>query len=85
MCFYIPTAWRGRGVAKALAAAATARAFALGATEVEGYPVVPTKGAIPGPFAWTGVPTLFEGAGYVKLRGGPGARPIYLKRGTRPQ
>jgi GNAT superfamily N-acetyltransferase len=82
VCFFIPTRWRGRGVGTKLLAAAGERADALGASEIEGYPAVPTKGKLPGTFAWTGVPSLFEGAGYVKLRRSGFKRPIYLRRGT---
>jgi hypothetical protein len=35
LCFYIPSAWRRRGVARLLLKEATARAFHLGAREVE--------------------------------------------------
>ncbi len=65
ICFYIPSRWRGRGVATALLRASTDRAFELGAKAVEGYPKVPKDGArMPGAFAWTGVPALFERVGY---------------------
>jgi GNAT superfamily N-acetyltransferase len=78
VCFYIPARWRGRGVATALTEAATARALELGAKAVEGYPVVPKEGTrMSGAFAWTGVPALFERAGYEEMeRDGP-VRPVY--------
>jgi GNAT superfamily N-acetyltransferase len=82
VCFFIPTRWRGRGVGTKLLAAAGERAFALGASEIEAYPAVPTKGRLPGTFAWTGVPALFEGAGYVQLRRSGFKRPIYLLGAT---
>jgi hypothetical protein len=79
VCFYIPTRWRGRGVASALTKAATERALALGATAVEGYPVVPNPETdrMPGAFAWTGVPALFERAGYEQMEREGRLRPIY--------
>jgi GNAT superfamily N-acetyltransferase len=83
VCFYLPARWRGKGVATALLEAATARAFALGATEVEGFPVVPRKppAPVPAAFAWTGVPVLFERAGFRPIaRADAQGRPIYLKR-----
>jgi GNAT superfamily N-acetyltransferase len=80
VCFYIPARWRGRGVATRLLQAATEQAFALGAREVEGYPVVVKKAPVPGVFAWTGVPALFEKTGYRKLRRPGMSRPIYVKR-----
>jgi GNAT superfamily N-acetyltransferase len=88
VCFYIPSRWRGRGVATRLLKEATKRAFALGAREVEGYPVVPwdptTK--VPAAFAWTGVPALFEEMNYRELPREGATRPIYVKgiRRARP-
>jgi GNAT superfamily N-acetyltransferase len=80
VCFYIPARWRGRGVARRLLEAATARAFELGAEEVEGYPAVPKDPSTPLPaaFAWTGVPALFKAAGYRKLRTPEASRAVYL-------
>jgi GNAT superfamily N-acetyltransferase len=85
LCFYIPTAWRRRGVARLLLKAATERAFKLGAGEVEGYPVVPQEpsGSMPAAFTWTGVPALFEAAGYHELPGQGGSRRVYLKAAAR--
>jgi GNAT superfamily N-acetyltransferase len=81
VCFYIPARWRGRGVATALLRAATERAFALGAREIEGYPVVPwADGKLPAAFVWTGVPALFAKAGYRELRRPEATRPIYIKK-----
>jgi GNAT superfamily N-acetyltransferase len=82
VCFYVLAKWRWRGVASALLGAATERALALGATEVEGYPVVPKKPSEPVPyaFAWTGVAALFQAAGYRQLRRPKSYRTIYLKK-----
>ena len=79
VCLYIPSRWRGQGVASALVRAATEEARKLGAKAVEGYPVVPKEGSrMPGAFAWTGVPALFERAGYEEMeRDGP-VRPVYI-------
>jgi ribosomal protein S18 acetylase RimI-like enzyme len=81
LCFYISPPWRHRGVAKLLLKAATARAFELGAREVEGYPVMSSDPTVmmPGAFAWTGVPALFDSAGYKKLHGQDGRRRTFLK------
>lgn len=81
-CFYIPARWRNHGVATQLLDAATARALELGAARIEGYPVVPKKVPVPAAFAFTGVPALFAGAGYEKLRRPAELRPVYVKKGT---
>jgi GNAT superfamily N-acetyltransferase len=78
VCFYILPRWRGRGVATRLLEAATARAFALGAREIEGYPIVAKKGRLPGAFVWTGIPALFERTGYCELNRPEASRPIYI-------
>jgi GNAT superfamily N-acetyltransferase len=80
VCFYIPAKWRGRGVATRLLEAATAEAFARGAREIEGYPIVPRQERVPAVFAWTGVPALFEKTGYRELPHPDATRPIYTKR-----
>jgi GNAT superfamily N-acetyltransferase len=80
VCFYIPSRWRGHGVATALTDAATKRALELGAKAVEGYPVVPKDegSRMPGAFAWTGVPALFERAGYEEMERDDPGRPVYV-------
>jgi GNAT superfamily N-acetyltransferase len=82
VCFFVPARWRGRGVARRLLEMATAQAFALGAGEVEGYPVVPklAPSPVPAAFAWTGVPALFESAGYTELPEQEEGRRIFIKR-----
>ena len=80
VCFYIPSRWRGQRVASELLAAGTKEAFARGAQEIEAYPAVPSKGLMPAAFAYTGVPRLFQKAGYQKLRRPAGMRPVYIKR-----
>jgi GNAT superfamily N-acetyltransferase len=81
VCFYVPARWRGRGVAARLLEAATARAFALGARAVEGYPVEPKAppAPVPAAFAWTGVPALFEKSGYRAAPRTEPARPVYRR------
>jgi GNAT superfamily N-acetyltransferase len=80
VCFYIAPGWRGRRVASRLLEAACARAFELGAKELEGYPVVPKTGPIPNAFAYTGLPGMFETAGFRELNREGASRPIYLRR-----
>jgi hypothetical protein len=81
VCFYIPAKWRRRGIASLLAKAATKRAFELGATEVEGFPVVPKDAGarVPAAFAWTGVPSIFERLRYRPLLRPGATRPIYVQ------
>ena len=85
VCFYIPAAWRGRGIATQLLEAASKRALTLGAREIEGYPAVPNKPGQPLPavFAWTGVPALFERAGYFAVPGPKASRTIFVKQGRK--
>ena len=85
LCFYIPSAWRRRGVARLLLKEATARAFKLGAREIEGYPVLASEstGLMPAAFAWTGVPALFEAAGYKGLPDQAGRGRIVIKSAPR--
>lgn len=65
-CFYVAPGRRARGLGAALLDAATELAFAAGARELEGYPVVPQepRRRMPDAFAWTGVPAMFQRAGY---------------------
>ena len=77
MCFFVKSGMRNGGVARALLDAATREAFERGASSVEGYPVIPKHGHMPAAFAWTGLPTLFEKAGYVALAVDSGARKIF--------
>jgi len=81
VCFYIPSRWRGKMVASQLLEAATQRAFALGAKEIEGYPAVPydPEKPMPAAFAWTGVPALFQSAGYKRRARPVQTQPVFLK------
>ena len=64
-CFFVASGWRGKGVASVLLRAALIALRARGARIVESYPVKPRGvGLIPAAFAHTGVPALFEPAGF---------------------
>lgn len=77
-CFFIKRGHRRQGVASRLLAAAVEHAWALGAGEIEGYPV-PAK-ASPDAFAYTGLPSMFAAAGFRPVPAtDPGSRTIYLK------
>jgi GNAT superfamily N-acetyltransferase len=68
-CFYIPSAWRGRGVASRLLELAIEIARDGGARTLEAYPVCAKDAAGPklaAAFAWTGVPAMFERCGFVE-------------------
>jgi GNAT superfamily N-acetyltransferase len=87
-CFYIPKEWRGRGVGRKLLAGAIVLARSRGARALEGYPVVPTRGfdgKMPAAFVWTGLPQMFERAGFRELEQTPGKRPIYVRRFRPPR
>jgi GNAT superfamily N-acetyltransferase len=78
-CFYVTSKWRGCGVGTRLLEGAVKTAFELGATEVEGFPVVPKSDQpMPAAFAWTGVPPMYAPLGFVEQPNPPGARPIYV-------
>ncbi|MBI1825706.1 MAG: GNAT family N-acetyltransferase [Planctomycetes bacterium] len=87
-CFYIPSHWRNCGVATAMLNEATTVAKANGAAAVEGYPARPySEKQMPGAFAWTGVPRLFEKTEFINVSLPGASRDIYRKtlRGGRPR
>lgn len=77
-CFFVRAGYRRHGLAGQLLGAAVARARRHGASVLEGYPSVPkTPGTkIPDAFAHTGVPKLFEAAGF-ELAAKAGSRDVY--------
>lgn len=80
-CFFVRGGWRRRGVAQLLLERAVQEAFHLGAEEVEGYPKTygPTGNA-PGAFVWTGLPRMFEAAGFAPVKAEGSERLIYVRR-----
>lgn len=76
VCFFIAKGWRGKGVAKQLLQAGVAYVKRRGARIVEGYPVAPRKGRLPAAFIWTGVPPIFEKAGFQEVARRSPTRPI---------
>jgi GNAT superfamily N-acetyltransferase len=78
VCFFMHRGERGKGVGTALLAAAARQAVDQGARIAEGYPVDPALRKFPNAEAYTGVISMFEGAGFreVARRGG---RPIMRK------
>ena len=80
-CFFVARRWRGQGVAQALLAAAEKALRAHGARIVEGYPTKPSSDTkVPGPWAYTGLPTMFERAGFSLAQARPKGRQRYRKR-----
>ena len=78
-CLYVPARERGRGVATALVDAAVALAFERGAREIEAYPQVVQRGQRQaGAFVWTGVPALYERAGFTAPLPRDKGRVLYL-------
>ena len=80
-CFYVRAGCRRKGIAQLLLARATAEAFRRGAEEVEGYPkTYGSDGNSPAAFVWTGLPRMFEAAGFTPVKAEGSARVIYVKR-----
>ena len=77
-CFFIARPHRGRGVARALLAAAVAACRRHGAAVVEGYPVTAAADGKPlaAAFAWTGPLALFEEAGFQVVQVDSPSRPL---------
>ena len=84
VCFFVHATHRRRGVSVALLRAAARLAAREGARSIEGYPVVPRKGTVPPPFAWTGLAATFQAAGFSVVRHDAGARRIYKLEIDRP-
>jgi GNAT superfamily N-acetyltransferase len=76
VCLFVARSHRRRGVSVALLRAAADYARERGATLLEGYPVTPKSGAMPDAFAWTGIPSAFEAAGFREVARGSETRPI---------
>ncbi len=75
-CFYIARDSRARGVATRLLKAAVRFAAARGGTLIEGYPQEPWQDRVPGDWVWTGIPALFEKAGFAVAARRARTRPI---------
>lgn len=75
-CFFVARAYRRRGMTVGLLRAAIAYAAAQGAQIVEGYPVAPRSPTMPDVFAWTGMLSAFQQAGFVEVARRSETRPI---------
>jgi GNAT superfamily N-acetyltransferase len=67
VCFVVRSAFRGRGVTRALLAGAVDHARRHDAPAVEGYPVDPGEGRISATLAHVGTTSLFESAGFQRV------------------
>lgn len=63
-CLFVKKAWRRKGVSVQLLRAATEYVKARGGHIVEGYPVESAK-KLPDAFAWTGLVSAFQQAGFL--------------------
>ncbi|HSP17171.1 MAG TPA: GNAT family N-acetyltransferase [Thermoanaerobaculia bacterium] len=76
-CFFVRRTHRGEGIGASLLREAIAVGRRHGARAIEGYPVRSDRDKpLPGPFVWTGLPSMFEAAGFALVTTPP-ARPIY--------
>jgi GNAT superfamily N-acetyltransferase len=79
VCFVIDREHRGKGVGSALLGAAVEYARERGAAAVEGYPVEPRQDRMPDIYAWMGLASMFESAGFAEIARRSETRPIYRK------
>ena len=90
-CFFVKSGFRGQGVAQAMLAAAEKALRARGAEIAEAYPTKPSApGKQPAAFVYTGLPSMFEKAGFELAEARPKGKQRYRKqlaraaRGVRP-
>jgi GNAT superfamily N-acetyltransferase len=76
VCFYIDRKHRRRRVAQRLLDAAVEHVARHGGRLLEGYPVDPRDGRLPGRDAYTGVPRMFVEAGFEEVARRTRSRPI---------
>jgi len=75
-CLFVRRDHRKRGVATGLLNNAVKHARSQGAQILEGYPTEPGEKNIPAAFAWTGIPSAFEKAGFTEVARRSPTRPI---------
>lgn len=81
-CFFIPSGFRNKGIARGLLAAAIQAAKKHKAKILEGYPVPLTKAGkkLPAGFSWTGPLKIFEEAGFKIIQRQSYSRPLVRKK-----
>lgn len=75
-CFFITKAFRGQGLSVVLLKAAVDFPISKGATIVEGYPTESTTGRMADAFAWTGIASTFQKAGFKEVARRSKGRPV---------
>lgn len=75
-CFFIAKPYRRKGISLELVKGAINYCQANNVKVIEGYPVVPYAKSIPDAFAWTGIPNVFEKAGFVVAERRSPSKPI---------
>lgn len=78
-CFFVTKDWRGQGVARALLDGAMRALAKRKAKLAEGYPTL-ADGPVPPAFAYTGVPSLFEAAGFTCVEARPRGKQRYRRK-----
>lgn len=76
VCFFVERSARRAGVTTALLEAAVAHAARRGARIVEGYPVDPHGRRVADTFAWFGLASAFERAGFREVARRSPSRPV---------
>ena len=79
ICFVVPSAYRGQGVARALLDAAIAYARRNGAQLIEGYPI-DKPGRSSDDAMWFGAKSMFDAAGFAEVARRKPQRPIVRLR-----
>ncbi|GIK84642.1 MAG: hypothetical protein BroJett026_01230 [Betaproteobacteria bacterium] len=79
VCFVVPSAYRGQGVARALLRGAIAYARKSGAQVLEGYPVDRAPGASADAM-WFGAKSMFDAAGFEEVARRRPTRPVVRLR-----
>lgn len=80
VCFFVDPGYRDAGLSVRLLEHAVALAADHGARIVEGYPVEPRKDRMPPAFAWTGLASAFQKAGFQEVERRSYTRPIMRRR-----
>lgn len=75
-CFFIDKKFRRQGISTELIKAVIKFCKSKGVEVIEAYPTVPYADNIPAAFAWTGIPSAFEKAGFVEVERRSRTRPI---------